>query len=245
MVIPSNSVYSQSVSQTLYHNSLFLFFQPILGLFGLVGNLLSILVLSAHQMKNSFNKLLIALAIFDSVFIIFVVLDYTFIRGNIGIVLTHNHEECLVWQWPITQESSLYAYLLPKVIYPLNNISLCCSIFTTIVIAFERFENICQPVDLTVDARYTAVCNPYLYKEDNAAPKVAKRVLTFMFPVIILSVLINIPRFFETVIISETVNITTAANETVEEERVYYEITPLRMNANYIRFFSDLLLCKH
>ena len=65
-----------------------------------------------------------------------------------------------------------------------------------------------------------------------------------MFPVIILSVLINIPRYFETVIISETVNITTADNKTVEEERVYYEVTPLRMDADYIRFFSDLLLCK-
>ena len=63
-------------------------------MFGLVGNLLSILVLSAHQMKNSFNKLLIALAIFDCVFIIFVVLDYSAIRGNIDIVLNDNHKEC-------------------------------------------------------------------------------------------------------------------------------------------------------
>ena len=194
-------------------------------------------------MKNSFNKLLIALAIFDCLFIIFVVLDYTAIRGDIGIVLEYNHKECLVWQWPITQESSIYAYLLPKIIYPLNNISLCCSIYTTIVIAFERFKNIYQPVDLTVVVRYTAVCNPYLYKENNAAHKVGCRVLTFMFPVIILSILINIPRYFETVIVSETVNITTADNETVEEEKVYYEVTPLRLDANYIRFFSDLLLC--
>ena len=150
-----------------------------------------------------------------------------------------------MWQWPITQDSSIYAYLLPKVIYPLNNISLCCSIYTTIVIAFERFENSAKTVDLTVAVRYTAVCKPYLYKENNAAHRVGCRVITFMFPVIILSVLINIPRFFETVIVSETVNITTADNETVEEERVYYEVTPLRMDANYIRFFSDLLLCKH
>ena len=172
--------------------------QPILGVFGLLGNLLSILILSAHQMKNSFNRLLVALAI--------------------------------------------YAYLLPKVIYPLNNISLCCSIYTTIVIAFERFGDFYNPGELTVYARYTAVCNPYLYKENNTAHRVTNRVLSFMVPVIIFSVLINIPRYFETVIISETVNITTADNETVQEERVYYEVTPLRMDANYIRYSCYLLL---
>jgi hypothetical protein len=195
-------------------------------------------------MKNSFNKLLVALAIFDSVFIIFVVLDYTFIRGIIGIVLKDNHKHCIVWQWPLTQESSIYAYILPKMIYPLNNISLCCSIYTTIVIAFERFGNVYQTADLTVVLRYTAVCNPYLYMENNAAQNVPWRVLTFMVPVIILSVIINIPRFFETVIVSETVNITTADNETVEEERVYYEVTPLRMDADHIRYSCILVHCK-
>ena len=79
------------------------------------------------------------------------------------------------------------------------------------------------------------MCNPYLYKENNAAPRVASRVFTFMCPVIIFSILINIPRFFETVIITETVNITTADNDTIEEEKVYYDVTPLRMDANYIR----------
>ena len=121
--------------------SIFSYIQPIMGTFGLFGNLLSILVLSAHQMKNSFNRLLIALAIFDSIFIIFVVLDYTFIRGNRGGVTARNNQIscCIVWHWPISEDSTVYAYLLPKVIYPLNNISLCCSIYTTIVIAFERF----------------------------------------------------------------------------------------------------------
>merc|ERR1711892_1282838 len=115
---------------------------PILGLVGLIGNLLSILVLSAHEMTNSFNRLLIALAIFDSIFIIFVVLDYSFVR---------------VWSWPFTGDSAMYAYIFPKILYPLNNISLCCSINTTILIAWERF---------------TAVCNPYKYREKNANAKV-------------------------------------------------------------------------
>ena len=102
------------------------------------------------------------------------------------------------------------------------------------------FQILAKPDDLTAVLRYTAVCNPYLYKENNAAQNVPWRVLTFMVPVIILSVIINIPRFFETVIVSETVNITTADNKTVEEEKVYYEVTPLRMDVDYIR---SLVIC--
>ena len=56
-------------------------FQPTLGLLGLVGNVLSIIVLSCKEMNNFFNRLLIALTIFDSIFIFFVILDYSFVRG--------------------------------------------------------------------------------------------------------------------------------------------------------------------
>ena len=81
-----------------------------------------------------------------------------------------------------------------------------------------------------------------MYKENNSSAKVLSRVLTFICPVIIISVVINIPRFFETVITIETVNITTENNETVEEEKISYDITPLRMNPDYIRSSSDLYL---
>ena len=54
---------------------------PIVGAIGLAGNLLSVAILSGKEMSNSFNKLLIALAFFDSTFIIFVLFDYTVVRG--------------------------------------------------------------------------------------------------------------------------------------------------------------------
>ena len=54
---------------------------PLVGVVGLCGNLLSVAVLSAKEMHNSFNKLLIALAFFDTTFIIFVLFDYTVVRG--------------------------------------------------------------------------------------------------------------------------------------------------------------------
>ena len=55
--------------------------QVVVAMVGLMGNMLSVLVLSMEKMKKSFNYLLIILAMFDSVFIILVMLDYSFVRG--------------------------------------------------------------------------------------------------------------------------------------------------------------------
>ena len=55
---------------------------PIVGVVGLGGNLLSVVVLSAKEMSNSFNKLLITLTIFDTTLIVFMLVDYTAFRGH-------------------------------------------------------------------------------------------------------------------------------------------------------------------
>ena len=55
--------------------------QVVVAMVGLTGNMLSIMVLSREKMKNSFNCLLIILALFDTLFIILVTLDYSFARG--------------------------------------------------------------------------------------------------------------------------------------------------------------------
>ena len=60
---------------------LVLLLQPSVGLCGLAFNTISALVLNSPLMKNSFNKLLLSLLVFDSVFIFFIVLDFAAIRG--------------------------------------------------------------------------------------------------------------------------------------------------------------------
>ena len=44
----------------------------------------------------------------------------------------------LVFNWPFDLEGEAYALLFPKVIYPINNISLTCSTYITVIIAYER-----------------------------------------------------------------------------------------------------------
>ena len=63
-----------------YYN--LIMFQLVIGTFGLLGNIFSIIIFSSNEMKTPFNTLLVALAIFDSIFISFMVFDYAFIRGN-------------------------------------------------------------------------------------------------------------------------------------------------------------------
>ena len=62
-----------------------------------------------------------------------------------------------------------------------------------------------------------------------------------MFLVIIFSLLINIPRFFETVIVKTMANQTFDNNQTFEVEKVSFDVTPLRMDENYIRYITFII----
>jgi len=179
---------------------------PLFGAVGLAGNVLSVAVLSGKEMSNSFNKLLIALTIFDTTLIVFMVIDYSAFR---------------VWQWPFGHESALYAYVFPKFLFPFNNIILSCSIYTTVGIAYER---------------YAAVCQPYSYNTRETSMRPSTRLVQILTPVLLLSILVNIPRFFEVVTSTEMRNVTLGGNLTRERECVTYEITDLRMDPTYIRW---------
>ena len=48
------------------------------------------------------------------------------------------HSPLEVWCWPVTEDSNLYVFIFPKLIYPLNDICLCCSIYCTIAVTYER-----------------------------------------------------------------------------------------------------------
>jgi len=188
---------------------------PIVGAVGLAGNLLSVAVLLGKEMSNSFNKLLITLTIFDTTFIVFMVIDYTGFR---------------VWQWPFGHESALYAYVFPKFLFPLNNIALSCSIYTTVGIAYER---------------YTAVCRPYSYNSRETTMRPSLRLVQILLPVLLISVVVNLPRFFEVVTSMERRNVTIGGNVTEVQEFVTYDITQLRMAPDYIRYYINWtrLLC--
>ena len=63
------------------------YFQTFVGSFGILGNILIILVLATKQMRNSFNLLLIVLSSFDILFIAIAILDYGMARGNMFLTM--------------------------------------------------------------------------------------------------------------------------------------------------------------
>ena len=140
--------------------------------------------------------------------------------------------------WPFAQESNYYVYLFPKILYPINNILLSCSVNITLIIAYDRFFTnfIFLSFYPFSNFRYTAVCSPYKYREMIKAQTANARVFKLILPVLVFSVLLNIPRFFETVIQYETFEEILDDNTTVIIETIGYDVTPLRKNPDYIRY---------
>jgi len=102
---------------------------PFVSFFGLIGNILSIRILNSRHssldLNNSFTNLLICLAVYDTVFLIF--------ANSMYAVSAALHPE----------ESSLQIQAAPYVI-PLTNIALTGSVYSVVAVTVERFTTLKQ-----------------------------------------------------------------------------------------------------
>ena len=90
----------------------------VIGAVGLLGNCMAIFVLARKDIRDLFHRLLLALAAFDLMYIVFGGVNYTF-RG-------------------FSADSDIFTYLFPYVIHPFSHISLAATIFMTVAITIER-----------------------------------------------------------------------------------------------------------
>jgi len=95
----------------------------IIGVPGIVGNVFAAIILSGKTMRNSFNILLIALAIYDSGYVL---LDIFQKRSEL-----HNN---------------FYVMIFPYLLYPLEMIAMTGSILLTVAIAIERYTAVHYPI---------------------------------------------------------------------------------------------------
>jgi len=189
------------------------------GIIGLIGNTLSIVILSKPDMYNSFNNLLITLSTMDSVFIVLAIFDYSVSRA---------------FKW----STKLFVYAFPYIIYPLNQVSFCASIFTTVAMAYER---------------HCAVCKPIHYRNVTTRYSVKRRTLSYIIPVVLLSIILNIPKFMETKFewtaihkhpngteIESLAESTTANySAAVIDYKIELGVTALRDDPDYIRYYIN------
>ena len=92
-------------------------------LFGILGNLLSIIILCGPTMQNSFNRLLAALATFDSLFIILTLANYAFFDQS--IIFDYRNE--------------IHGLIVGKLIHPLKETIFCCCVSLTVSVSYERY----------------------------------------------------------------------------------------------------------
>ncbi|XP_014214332.1 FMRFamide receptor [Copidosoma floridanum] len=100
---------------------------------GIVGNTISMIVLSRPQMKSSINYLLIGLATCDTILILLSVLVY----GLSGI---YAYTGCLF---------NYKFYVYPKIVrylYPLSTTAQMATVYLTLTVTMERYVAVCHPL---------------------------------------------------------------------------------------------------
>lgn len=98
----------------------------LIGLIGIIGNVIAVLVLLRPKLRDCFHQLLIALAFFDTLYIVCGGINYTVRAFEVRL--------------------DVYTITFPHFFYPFANIGMCGTIFMTVAISLERFLGICHPL---------------------------------------------------------------------------------------------------
>ena len=77
-------------------------------------------------MLSVFNQILVVMTSFDTIYLVLSIAEFSFVET-----------------FHITSEA--YDRLFVYFLYPLHNIALCCSIFSHVILAFERYLAVCHP----------------------------------------------------------------------------------------------------
>ena len=150
------------------------------GLLGLIGNTLSIVVLSRPQMRQSINCILIGLAIFDIIVIVTSILifglphihDYLFRMATI-----YPKDRPLAFSAFRFYFTEVFAFITPAV-YSVAMIAQTASVYLTLAVTLERFVAVCLPF------RARSLCT-------------YGRARYGVISVALFAVIYNLPRFFE------------------------------------------------
>ena len=98
-------------------------------------------MLSHPEMASSvFNQILVVMTFFDTVYLITSVAEFAFVES-----------------FHITSETydALFVYFL----YPMHNVTLCCSVYSHVVLAFERYLAVCHPQLVYTQPRRSLAAN--------------------------------------------------------------------------------------
>ena len=117
-------------------------FYCCLGFFGLLGNLITILIFQRKEMKSTFHILLIILAFADLGYIAFNMIDKCLVL------------DARVLDNPHTPINTVWVHLYPTFLYPVQQMFMSFSIYMTVAICLNRYMCIVYPL------KFSSHCSP-------------------------------------------------------------------------------------
>ena len=144
-----------------------------INVFGFLANAIAIKILYKTNLTSLFNKTLFILAIFDLLFNVCDILEV--IRR-----VHYDRETCSV----MPNYQKLHLYLTPQIIRPLRMFVIVASMYTTVVIALERYLAVSKPL------------MTFIGRDEDRWKKLLFRII----PVLMISLILSLPISFEFVI---------------------------------------------
>ena len=100
----------------------------VISVAGMLANLGSCFILTKKDMRNSFNLLLVMLAVYDTCYLLGAILD-AILKDFVAL------------------KTDLHIVLFPHFLYPLHSIAMSGSVLMTVSIAFERYTAVHFPLN--------------------------------------------------------------------------------------------------
>ena len=198
----------------------------IIGVLGVFLNIITIFVLLNGELASSFfNWLLTSLALFDSLFLLSGISEA--FRNHLVGGVSYYHD-----------------LLFVTFLYPFRNIMMCCSIYTTVILALERYNALENPV----------LCQPYLPPSVRLSRRKktlrvyfsshCKRLVKYIGPIVVFSTGFYIPKWMEVGIETRELciekNHIDNTNYTVCEDDHQVVVNNLRNNTYYNLWYLNV-----
>ena len=165
-------------------------------------------------MRSNFNQLLITLAVLDIAYVATGIWDYSFVKVfNI--------------------QNVVYSFLFPHFWYPMKNILMSWTTFLTMGLATERYLAVCRYQLFFSQVVEIIYSRPLFYRSLEVTYTSQCRVMTYILPSMILSILLNIPKFLE----AKHEMMEYLDENNVSQEVLIYNVTSLRVNPDYMFYY--------
>ena len=183
------------------------------GSFGIFFNTIAICILLTKELVTSS---------FNNLVISLAIVDNMFLLNSVLYHIAH------VFGLQI-KDSYIHQKIFTSFLYPSRNVTMCCSTYMTVILALDRYNALFKPAKYNSTIRTTS--HPIIY------------VLRYTVPIIFLSVVFNIPKYFD-LEIKESVhsNETNSTYMATSNHSTTYILvdTDLRRNQTYVFWYVNV-----